>query len=187
MKHSIENINKAYSILKNYNGTNSYLIWLKNDVFVYESITLNDFHVEYILRNHDFTPKWLGKNIKIAEWYGEKKKEEWETEFTPKILQIGYFMGETSEMYHVYAKYRQSQEKYISLFIPKTAVLTQIFIEDFNNKVIDFDYYNKLGGITLKPQQEQGIKFLTTRKKAILAHQMGGRKDNYCYCVSIGR
>ena len=65
----------------------------------------------------------------------------------------------------------------VSVFIPKKALLNPLFLEDFNQKVVDFEKYNKMAGIVLKSQQEQGIKFLTTRKKAILAHQMGGGKS----------
>lgn len=64
----------------------------------------------------------------------------------------------------------------IPIFIPKKAILNPLFLEDFNQKYIDFSKYNTTS-FKLKPQQEQGVKFLTSRKKAILAHQMGGGKS----------
>ena len=176
MANFFKKTNEAYEILKNYKGNNSYIINLKNDVFVYDNLTLNDFHIEYILTNHNFEPIYLNKIVKIADWFGEKKQIEWNIEFLPQKLQIGYYLGETSDFYHCYVKYRQSQEKMVSVFIPKKALLNPLFLEDFNQKVVDFGKYNKMAGIVLKSQQEQGIKFLTTRKKAILAHQMGGGK-----------
>ena len=172
MANFFKKTNEAYEILKNYKGNNSYIINLKNDVFVYDNITLNDFHIEYILTNHNFEPIYLNKIVKIADWFGEKKQIEWNIEFLPQKLQIGYYLGETSDFYHCYVKYRQSQEKMVSVFIPKKALLNPLFLEDFNQKVVDFEKYNKMAGIVLKSQQEQGVKFLTTRKKAILAHQM---------------
>lgn len=176
MANSLKKTNEAYEILKNYNGENSYIINLKNDVFVYKKMTLNDFHMEYIIKNHNFKPIYLNKIVKIADWFGEKKQIEWNIDFLPEKLLIGYYLGETSDFYHAYVRYRKSQEKMISIFIPKKALLNPLFLEDFNQKVVDFEKYNKMAGIVLKPQQEQGIKFLTTRKKAILAHQMGGGK-----------
>lgn len=176
MANSLKKTNEAYEILKNYNGENSYIINLKNDVFVYKKMTLNDFHMEYIIKNHNFKPIYLNKIVKIADWFGEKKQIEWNIDFLPEKLLIGYYLGETSDFYHAYVKYRKSQEKMISIFIPKKALLNPLFLEDFNQKVVDFEKYNKMAGIVLKPQQEQGIKFLTTRKKAILAHQCGGGK-----------
>ena len=176
MANSLKKTNEAYEILKNYNGENSYIINLKNDVFVYNKMTLNDFHMEYIIKNHNFKPIYLNKIVKIADWFGEKKQIEWNIDFLPEKLLIGYYLGETDDFYHAYVKYRKSQDKMVSTFIPKKALLNPLFLEDFNEKVVDFGKYNKMAGIVLKPQQEQGIKFLTTRKKAILAHQMGGGK-----------
>lgn len=175
MIDTLKKTREAYDILKKYNGDNYYLINLKNDVFVYKNKTLNDFHMEYIISNHNFKPIYLNKIVKIADWFGEKKQAEWGIEFLPEKLLIGYYLGETNDFYHAYVKYRKSQDKMVSTFIPKKALLNPLFLEDFNEKVVDFDKYNKMAEIVLKPQQEQGIKFLTTRKKAILAHQMGRR------------
>lgn len=176
MINSLKRTNEAYTILKDYNGENSYIISLKNDVYVYKTTTLSNFQIEYILRNHNLKPIYLNKIIKITKWFGEKKQIDWETEFVPEKLLVGYYLGETTDFYHMYVKYRKSQDKMIPLFIPKKALLNPLFINDFKNKEIDFSYYNNLGNIILKPQQEQGVKFLTTMKKAILAHQMGGGK-----------
>lgn len=176
MNVSLNKTTKAYEILKEYNGTNSYIIELKNGVFAYKNITLTDFQAEYIINNHDFTPIYLNKMIKIAKWYGTKKQEDWELEFTPEKLLVGYYLGETEQFYHMYIKYRKSQERMIPIFIPKKAILNPLFLEDFNQKYIDFSKYNT-DTFKLKPQQEQGVKFLTSRKKAILAHQMGGGKS----------
>lgn len=173
---SLTKTSQAYEILQNYNGVNSYIIELKNNVFVYKNTTLNDFQAEYILTNYNFTPQYLNKIIKIAKWYGEKKQEDWNLEFTPEKLLVGYYLGETEQLYHMYVKYRKSQEKMIPIFIPKKAILNPLFLEDFNQKYIDFSKYNTTS-FKLKPQQEQGVKFLTSRKKAILAHQMGGGKS----------
>ena len=177
MKNNLDITSKIYKILQNYNGKNSYLIDLKNGVFAYKNLTLNDFHIEYILKNHDKEPILLNKIIKISKWYGEKKKEDWNIDFIPEKLLVGYFLGETDTLYHMYVKYRKSQDKMIQVFIPKKAIITPLFLEDFKKKEINFDKYNKLGGITIKPQQELGVKFLTTRKKCILALNMGGGKS----------
>ncbi len=177
MGNNLENTQQAYDLLKNYNGINPYIIDLKNDVYAYNKKTLNIFHVEYILKNHNFQPYFMNKIVKICKWYGEKKQIEWELEFTPKILLVGYYLGETEQFYHMYVKYRKSQTDFIPIFIPKNVLLNPLFIEDFNEKNIDFNKYNQLGNITLKPQQEIAVKFLTTRKKGILALQMGGGKS----------
>ena len=171
----LEKSNEAYEILKNYNGENTYIQYLKKNVYGYNTTTLNNFQIQYIIDNHNFKPILVNKIIKIANWYGKNQQQEWNTEFIPEKLLIGYVIGETESFYHAYVRYRKSQEKMILSFIPKKALLNPLFLEDFNNKNVDFSKYNK-NGFKLKPQQEQGVKFLTTRKKAILAHQMGGGK-----------
>lgn len=164
---------KAYKLLEKYNGDNPYIINLKNDVFAYNTKTLNTFECEYIIENHDYIPTNLNKVVKIASWYGQSLQEEFNLEFLPSKLQLGYMIGETKTFYHVYFRYRKSQEKMELKLVPKSAVLTALFVEDFANKVIDFTPYNEKSGMILQPHQEMSVKFLTTRKKGILALEMG--------------
>jgi SWI/SNF-related matrix-associated actin-dependent regulator 1 of chromatin subfamily A len=173
MALSLKKTNEAYDILKSYNGDNPYIIMLKNDVYAYKCLSLNDFHIEYILKNYNYKPIYLNKIIKIAKWFGEQKQKDWNVDFIPEKLLITYIIGETDTTYNVYVRYRQSQEKAVMCFIPKKALLTQLFIESYEDKNIDFEKYNKISGRKLKPHQETGIKFLTTRKKCILADDMG--------------
>lgn len=176
MALSLDKINDAYNLLKNYNGNNSYIIRLKNSVFAYKTKTMNDFEAEYVLYNHDKEPKLINKIIRIPEWYGKKRKEEWKTEFTPDRFKITWYMGETSQFYHFYCIYRRSQEKAVELFAPKKAILTDFLSEDWNLKQIDFKSYNERSGRVLYPYQEEAVKFLTSRKKGILASEMGSGK-----------
>ena len=67
MAQSLENIDKAYKLLKDYSGDNPYIIKLKNSVFVYNSKSLNDIEVEYILANYDREPMLLNKIVKVAD------------------------------------------------------------------------------------------------------------------------
>ena len=177
MAISLEKTSKAYEILKNYNGINSYLIDLKNDIFIRKNKTLSDFNIEYILKNHDFKPIYLDKIIKIARWYGELKQKDFDIDFIPQKLLVGYYLGETETLYHMYVKYRQSQEHMIPLFIPKKALLNPLFLKDYNEIDVEFEKYNKMANIVLKPHQERGIKFLLARKKCILSTIMGGGKS----------
>lgn len=162
-------------ILKDYNGTNPYIIELKNKVLVYKTATLNAFSNEYIERNHDKTPRPINKMVRLADWYGELKAEEWGVK--AEKLYIAHYMGDTSKFYHVYGMYRRSQGKYASLFIPKDAILTDFLAEDYDNLEIDFQPYNEKSGRTLRPHQERGVKFLLSRKKAILSLNMGMGKS----------
>ena len=177
MSISLNKSNEAYKLLESYKGNNSYIISLKNNVFAYKSHSLNDFEVEYILKNHNFQPILINKLVKVSKWFAAKKQEEWNLDFLPYKLKIGYYLGETNTFYHMFVQYRKSQTSMIPIFIPKKALLTNIFVEDWENKHIDFQKYNTMSGLTLKPHQERAIKFLTTRKKGVLALQMGFGKS----------
>jgi SWI/SNF-related matrix-associated actin-dependent regulator 1 of chromatin subfamily A len=175
-KQSLTNIQKAYDILKEYKGNNPLIISLKNSVFAYKTKSLNDFDVEFILRNHDKEPKYIGKIVKVADWWGEVKKEEWGTEFVPEKIQIGWYIGDTESTYVFYCRYRRSIKEGILTFANKKAILTDFLTEDFNSLEVDFKPYNERSGRDLFPQQEEAVKFLLSRKKAILAIGMGGGK-----------
>lgn len=164
---------KGYKLLSEYKGDNPYIINLKNAVYVYKNKQLNSFEIQYIIDNFTFEPKFLNKMVKIASWYGNKLQEELNLDFLPKKIVLGYIIGETKSFYHVYFQYRKSQDKMLLKLIPKTAILTPLFVEDFTKKIIDFAPYNKKSGLILKPYQEMAVKFLTTRKKGILALDMG--------------
>ena len=173
MALALSKIEKAYELLKNYNGRNSYIIKLKNTVIAYQTRAMNDFEVEYVLSNFDKEPREINKIVKIADWYGEKLKEDLELEFVPKVLKVTWYLGEKDSLYHFYCIYRRSQEKALELFAPKRAILTDFLSEDWTLKEVNFKPYNERLGFCLYPHQEEAVKFLTSKKKAILADVMG--------------
>lgn len=170
--------NEAIEILRGYSGSNPYILMLKRDVISKGDVkTLNDLNVEYVIKNHDFQPKPIGKTIKIADWYGLKKKEEWNTEFVPQKLRIITLLGETDSAYHVYVQYRQSVDP-VKIFLPKKAVLTNFTLPDWHDYPVDFDRYDRLSmqkdpNRKLKLHQKEGVQFLLSRKKCVLADDMG--------------
>ena len=173
---SIDRISKAYDLLKNYKGDNGYINSLYNSVYVYKNKTLNDFHVDFIIENYDFNPIFINKNVKVAEWWGKKRQEEFGFEFTPSTIKIGWYMGKARGLYVFYARYRKSQEKGILTVCPIDAVFTDFLLEDYSSIDIDFSKYNTKER-TLRPHQEEGVKFLVSRKKCILADEPGAGKE----------
>ena len=184
-KQSLKNIQKAYEILKTYNGGNPFIINLKNDVYAFKSKTLNDFDVEFILKNHDKEPIYIGKIVKITDWFGEKVKELWNAEFAPNRLEIGWFIGETNSTYVFFSRYRKSIKQGQLTFAPKNAVLTDFLSPDFRSLDVDFRPYNERSGRKLFPHQEEAIKFLVSKKKAILANDMGSGKSSSAIVAAL--
>ena len=185
MAISLANIDKAYKALKEYSGENSYIITLKNIVYAYKTRGLKDSEINYILHNYDREPKQINKIVKIADWYGEKLQNDLMLEFIPQKLKITWFLGETDYIYHFFCIYRRSQEKAMEVFVPKDAILTDFLSEDWTLKEIDFKPYNERSGRCLYPHQEEAVKFLTTKKKAILADVMGFGKTTSAIVAAL--
>ena len=170
--------NEAIEILRGYSGSNPYYLMLKRDVILKGDVKqLNAFNVEYIIENQNFIPKEIGKVIKIADWYGEKKQKDWNIEFVPKVLKIISLLGETTTTYHCYVQYRQSVDPCMA-FLPKKAVLTNFTLPDYKDYPVDFERYDRLSqqkdpNRRLKLHQKEAVRFLLARKKCILADDMG--------------
>lgn len=183
MKFKVEDIQKAYSILNNYNGPNGYIKKLKHDVYSIKK-ELNDFHIGFILKNMDLETRFIGRNVRVAQWWGEKAKEKYILDFVPKLMEVGYYFGEYDNFHVFYARFRKSQEKGILIICPSNALITNFWINDFHKLEIDFSKYNSEKR-TLLPIQEEAIKFLVSRKRCILANEMGSGKTTAAVVSSL--
>lgn len=166
----------ALDILKEYKGNNPYILMLQRDVF-FKHEELNDFGAEYVFKNHSFKPIEINKTIKLADWYQEKKKNDWNIDFLPEKVSVKWLLGETSTAYHCYVKYRQSVDP-VQAFLPKKAVLTNFLLPDYRKLHVDFDRYDKLSmskdsNRRLRDHQKEAVKFLLSRKKCVLADDPG--------------
>jgi SWI/SNF-related matrix-associated actin-dependent regulator 1 of chromatin subfamily A len=176
MALSIKRIREAHDILEKYNGNNPLIIKVKNIVLVYKTRAMNDFECAYVLANHGKEPKLLNKIVKIADWFGLDLQLKWNTEFTPQKLKVTWLIGETETLYHFYCICRRSQTTAVEVFAPKKAILTQLEDDGWEKLEIDFKPYNERSGLVLYPHQEEAVRFLVAKKKAILAHSMGHGK-----------
>lgn len=179
---------QALDLLKVYKGNNPYILMLQRDVF-FKNIEINDFGVEYILKNNAYQPIPINKTIKIADWYQVKKKEDWGLDFLPEKLSVKWLLGETSTTYHCYVKYRQSVDP-VQVFLPKKAVLTNFLVSDYKTLKVDFDRYDKLSMSKdskrrLREHQKEAVQFLLSRKKCILADDMGYGKSTSLSVAAI--
>lgn len=175
MAISASKIEKAYSIIENYDGTNLYVTYLKNcSDKGYRK--LSEFDIKYILENHQYSAVKVNKVAKITEWFGEDFANKNGLDFIPQKLLIISVIGEMGDSLHCYVRYRQSVTEPLLTFIPKKALMDDIFVKDYKDTVIDFTPYNALTAHlnrSLKPHQEEDIKFLTAHPKSILASQQG--------------
>lgn len=187
---SLKDINTAYQILNEYNGKNPYIIKLKRDYCILKnSQTLNDFQIEFILKNHNLIPIQINKITKIADWFGLLKQKEWGTEFIPQKIKIISLIGETKTTYCCYIQYRQSVPPTLE-FLPKKAILNNFLVDDYHNVNVEFDRYDKLSTSIdpdrkLKEHQKEAVQFLLSRKKCVLADSMGLGKSTSLSVAAI--
>ena len=98
----------AINILRNYEGINPYIVKLKRDVVAYQKPSaLTDFGVEYIIENEKQSPVQIGKTFRIADWYGNKLREDYLIEFTPEkmLFLLGRNDGNLSLYGEIQAEY----------------------------------------------------------------------------------
>lgn len=183
MKLQLEDKAKAYDLLKNYDGPNGYIQRLRNEVYCYKK-NLNDFHFNFIFENLNFEPRFIGKVVKIKEWWGLKKQEELKLDFTPRVIEVGWYMGQAMGLVVFYGRFRKSQEKGMLIICTQDAFITNFWLEDYHNLQIDFTPYNTSARQVMEHQKE-AVKFLVLRKKCILADEMGGGKTTTSIIASL--
>lgn len=190
MFNSIKAKNEALLKLKEYNGINPQILQFKKEVVLLNRTNvLNDFAVEYILTNYNFTPTPINKTIKIADWFGEKLQKDYEIEFLPEKLRIFTLIGETKTIFHVLIKYRQNMEP-MEMFISKKAILENFLVDDYHNVQVDFNRYDMLSSSKdpnrkLREHQKEAVQFLLSRKKCILADDPGFGKSTELAVAAI--
>ena len=190
MFNTIKSKNEAIEILRNYKGANPFILSMKKDIIILgKTQLLTENIVEYIITNKEKTPQVINKVIKISDWYGSKLKEMYEIEFIPEKLQILVLLGDTTNAFHCSIKYRKNMNP-IDLFIPKKALLGNFLIQDYRNIQVDFDRYDRISmskdpNRRIKPHQKEAVQFLLSRKKCILADDMGLGKSLELSVASI--
>jgi SNF2 family DNA or RNA helicase len=160
--------------LKEYVGTNEYLISLKNKLLKDGSFSISPSTAEYIERNFHRDPLTINRVVRVTEYFGKQLQETYHTKFVPERIFIETVLGDTDKTYHVKGKIFQNQKYSPIFYIPKSQVYENL-MELVIDVDVEFDNYEKLDKRkrTLYEHQKEGIKFLLSRNKCILADDMG--------------
>ena len=75
---------KAENILKEYNGRNPYIRFMKKKYETESSYYLTSGQSKYVLDFHDTEPKKMDKVIEITEYFAESLKEDHKLKNLPK-------------------------------------------------------------------------------------------------------
>lgn len=192
MHQEIEKKHTAIDLLKNYDGINTYLLALKRDIITYKKVDkLTDFNVDYVLKNINYQIKDVNKIVHVTDWYGEELKNKWGTDFRIEKVLIKKLLGETDKFYHCLIQYRKNVEPSYA-FLKKNGIIGNFLLEDYHNISIDFDRYDRLSisrtpdkPRKIKTHQKEAVQFLISRKKCILADDMGMGKSTSLTVASI--
>ena len=179
-------VEKAYEILKTYNGTNNQIKYYQY-MYSKNSIVLKEFDINYILNNYDYSPKTINKIVKVSDIFGKKIQEKYELDFTPEKVKITTIIGEMGNSYHCFLQFRQSIPPKL-FYLNKKYILNPLETIDYSKIDIDFNQFDKKTehlGRKLKALQKEGVKFLLSNKKCILADGMGSGKSLQSIVASI--
>ena len=182
----INDVDKAYEILKTYNGTNNQIKYYQY-MYSKNSIVLKEFDINYILNNYDYSPKTINKIVKVSDIFGKKIQEKYELDFTPEKVKITTIIGEMGDSYHCFLQFRQSIPPKL-FYLNKKYILNPLETIDYSKIDIDFNQFDKKTehlGRKLKALQKEGVKFLLSNKKCILADGMGSGKSVQSIVASI--
>lgn len=171
----IDDFEKTYTLLNNYNGSNNQILYLKYKI-KRGNYALSDFDVTYVLNNYNYQPYELNKTVKISNDYGEILQKKYELDFKPEKIRISRIIGEIGETLHCYVQYRKSVAPCL-MYVKKKYILAPFENNEKQDKIIiDFEKYDEMtkeSGRKIKQAQKEGIKFLLQNKKCILADSMG--------------
>ena len=179
-------VDKAYEILKTYKGTNNQIKYYQY-MHSKNSIVLKEFDINYILNNYDYSPKTINKIVKVSDIFGKKIQEKYELDFTPEKVKITTIIGEMGHSYHCFLQFRQSIPPKL-FYLNKKYILNPLETIDYSKIDIDFNQFDKKTehlGRKLKALQKEGVKFLLSNKKCILADGMGSGKSIQSIVASI--
>lgn len=182
----INNIKKAYDILRNYQGSNKQILFYQK-LNKYHELQITDFAIKYIIQNENYKTKHVNKIVKISADFGILLRDKYSIDFAPKVLFINDIIGEINNSYHCYAQYRKSVPLQL-MYVNKNYILSPIENDSNIEKAIDFDKYDNLTsniGRSLKDHQKTAVNFLLSHKKCILADSQGLGKTASAIIASL--
>ena len=160
--------------LEEYAGNNEYLLSLKERLEKDGPFPLSPSNAEYIEKNFYFESLNIDKVVGITDFLGGQLKEKFHLNHSPEKILVETVLGQTEKSYHVKGKVFKNQKYSPVFYVPKTQIFDNLLDVEIEVDV-DFDVLQKMDnrGWTLFNHQEEGVKFLLSKKSCILADDMG--------------
>lgn len=157
---------KAISILESYSGANNYILELKRRAQVNKKFYPTRSQSEYIVNNHNKTPKVAKKWVILDSYFAQKLADDKLYTEIPKKVWVEKLLAEKDKAYHIWGRVWDNEEFY-DFWLPKASVIKDNTVKDV---VIDFEKYSKR---PVLEHQKEPIQKLVENKKYILADDMG--------------
>lgn len=182
------NISRAHEILRSYVGDNAHILRLRRLNECGKLLLTEDgFDTEYIIKNADYRARQVNKIVAVSSDFGEIMQSKYNLEFMPTKIWIASIIGEMGASYHCYAQYRKSVPPSL-MFIGKRYILTNIdhTKDDYKALDVDFSKYDAMTpGRCIKEHQKDGVKFLMSNKRCILADEPGLGKTSQAVVAAL--
>jgi|TARA_R110000822_G_scaffold189039_2_gene328075 SWI/SNF-related matrix-associated actin-dependent regulator 1 of chromatin subfamily A len=156
---------EAKKILSEYSGANNYILQLKSSHELYKSKTLTRSQSDYVINNHNKTPKVARKWVEIDDYFSESLMVGNFLKERPKSIWVEKILSESPKAFHIWGKVLESQ-KIHSFWAPKN----QLIPNTERKVVVDYSPYSHR---TPYDHQKIAIEKLLGNDKYILADDMG--------------
>jgi SNF2 family DNA or RNA helicase len=156
----------ALSILDSYDGANNFILKLKHQKETNKKFYPTRSQSEYIVNNHNKTPKVAKKWVELDPYFAKKIAEEKLYTKVPTEVWVEKLLTEKEKSYHIWGKVF-SGETLHDFWLPKGALL-----KTHTTKVVEIDYLKYSHRPPLNHQKE-AIEKLVGSKRFILADDMG--------------
>ena len=171
-------INEALDLLKDYKGSNNYLINIQSLYFNKPEFNLTDSQIEYISLFYDTIPKVAKKWVQLDSYYARMIADDKLLLNVPTKMWVEKLLVEKEKSYQIFGKFFESDNLNI-YWIPKDAIVVD---KTNKNVVVDFEKYSHR--MPFEHQKEAIIKLLENNK-FILADDMGLGKTSAAIVASI--
>lgn len=166
----------ALNILRNYKGTNDYLIELRDILLKKQRLPITTNIADYIIKNHNVKPVELNKKYTLHKSARKFIKEQYDLTFLPEYVYINKLLSRNEERLHLWGCFDDNCKYYFSIYINKNAIKKYKVVE-----LPTFEQYNRQP----KPHQLPAIKALLENDKFILADDMGLGKSTSAILAAL--
>ena len=171
-------INEALDLLKDYKGSNNYLINIQSLYFNKPEFNLTNSQIEYISLFYDTIPKVAKKWVQLDSYYARMIADDKLLLNVPTKMWVEKLLVEKEKSYQIFGKFFDNDNLSI-YWIPKDAIVVD---KTNKNVVVDFEKYSHR--MPFEHQKEAIIKLLENNK-FILADDMGLGKTSAAIVASI--